>query len=95
VKVIHIKDISKYDNVVYIGRNFKNFKDNGWGNPFPITNYRNREQSVEEYRKYIVNNKELLERLPELKDKTLACWCYPNACHGDVLVELVNMYVEG
>lgn len=26
----------------------------------------------------------------EFKDKTLACWCKPKACHGDVLVELMG-----
>ena len=28
--------------------------------------------------------------LPELKDKTLACWCKPKACHGDVLAKLAD-----
>ena len=28
----------------------------------------------------------------ELKDKTLGCWCYPEKCHGDVLIELVEKY---
>lgn len=32
----------------------------------------------------------LLNDLHELKGKTLGCFCSPLACHGDVLVELVN-----
>ena len=28
-----------------------------------------------------------MDRLPELKDKTLGCWCKPEKCHGDVLAE--------
>lgn len=32
----------------------------------------------------------LMKSLPELKGKTLGCWCKPYPCHGDVLVELLN-----
>jgi hypothetical protein len=33
----------------------------------------------------------LLERLPELRGKDLACWCPPGQpCHADVLLELAN-----
>ncbi len=33
----------------------------------------------------------VLERLPELRGKTLACYCSPGAlCHADVLLELAN-----
>lgn len=33
-----------------------------------------------------------MEELLLLKGKTLGCWCKPEACHGDVLVELVTKY---
>jgi Domain of unknown function (DUF4326) len=32
--------------------------------------------------------------LPELRGKTLVCWCAPLPCHGDVLVELANLMAE-
>ena len=33
----------------------------------------------------------ILDRLPELRGKDLACWCKPGApCHADVLLELAN-----
>jgi hypothetical protein len=33
----------------------------------------------------------LLQRLPELRGKNLACWCKPGEpCHGHVLLELAN-----
>jgi hypothetical protein len=32
--------------------------------------------------------------LPELKGKVLGCWCAPSACHGDVLMRLVNKVDE-
>lgn len=87
-KVVHcMKD--KYD--VDISRMSK------WGNPFThkegtrapfIVN--SREEAIEQYREYILNKPELLDALPELKDKVLGCWCKPLACHGDVLIELIE-----
>lgn len=37
-----------------------------------------------ERRQWILNNLHLL------KDKVLGCYCKPLACHGDVLLELIN-----
>jgi hypothetical protein len=91
-KVVHFK---KDDYDVYIGRPSK------WGNPFShikdgknIAKYivNTRKESIEAYREWITvgEGKHLLKDLIELRGKTLGCWCKPNSCHGDVLVELVN-----
>jgi len=80
-KVVHCKR-EKYD--IYIGRPSK------WGNPFTIGKDGTRDQVIEKYEKYILENKKLLNALPELKGKTLGCWCKPKACHGDILVKLVD-----
>ena len=88
MKVVHcMKD--KYD--VYIGRPGK------WGNPFSHDKgtlakrkVNSREEAVERYREYIMNNKRLMSDLHELEGKTLGCWCSPNKCHGDILIELVK-----
>lgn len=38
----------------------------------------------------------LVERLPELRGKNLACWCALDApCHADVLLELANREPAG
>lgn len=79
-KVVNYKE--KYD--IYIGRPSK------WGNPFTIGKDGTREEVIEKYRKYILKNKKLLKSLPELKGKVLGCFCKPRACHGDVLVELLE-----
>lgn len=35
--------------------------------------------------------RELLQQLPGLRGKNLACWCKPGeSCHADVLLELAN-----
>lgn len=81
MKVVHCKK-GVYD--VYIGR------PSIWGNPFVIGTDGTREQVIEKYREWILQNKELMDRLHELKDKTLGCWCKPQRCHGDVLAQLVE-----
>ena len=80
-KVVHCKK-EFYD--VYIGR------PSIWGNPFVIGRDGTREQVIAKYRNYIMNSPQLLGRLGELKNKILGCWCKPEACHGDVLVELIK-----
>jgi hypothetical protein len=93
MKVVHCK-IEPYD--IYIGR------PSIWGNPYShkegtLAKYKvdTIEEAVAKYKEYILARQDLLDRLYELKDKTLGCWCKtkknPNApCHGDVLAELVN-----
>ena len=55
-----------------------------------------RDNVIEKYRTYIVqkieNNDVLKQKLLQMKGKTLGCWCKPEACHGDVLVELIEHY---
>lgn len=79
--VVHCKK-SKYD--VYIGRPSK------WSNPFVIGKDGTRVEVIEKYRNYLLNNKEMMNDLKELKGKTLGCWCSPQPCHGDILAELAN-----
>ena len=81
VKIVHIK---KADYDIYIGRPSK------WGNPFSIGKDGTRKEVIEKYEKYILENEELMNDLHELEGKILGCWCKPKACHGDVLVKLVN-----
>lgn len=92
--VVHCKKMP-YD--IYIGRPSK------WGNPFTHLKdkktsakhmVRNREEAVEAYRQWITTGegKHLLNDLSELKGKVLGCWCKPQSCHGDILVELVEIY---
>jgi len=73
---------------VYIGRGSK------WGNRFVIGRDGDREEVIWKYREWILKNDYLLSCLGELKDKVLGCYCKPLACHGDVLVELVEKMVS-
>ena len=49
-----------------------------------------RELVLKNYKEYIIKNKNLYYSLEELEGKTLACWCYPKKCHGNILIELLN-----
>jgi hypothetical protein len=100
-KVVNLKDrpLPAFD--VYIGDRRAPFMSptgeymprSDWYNPFNKAYRRDaitREESIAMYREYLLSRPDLLERLPELEGKTLACWCKPDACHGDVLLELLQ-----
>jgi hypothetical protein len=76
---------------IYIGRGSK------WGNPFSHMDntkaefkVNSREEAIDSFKEWILTQPTLLEKLPELKGKTLCCFCKPKSCHGDVLAELAN-----
>lgn len=61
-----------------------------WGNPFKCGVDGTREEVITKHREWVVTQPHLIARLRELKGKRLGCWCKPEACHGDVLVELAD-----
>ncbi len=84
------KVLNKYKSgipagAVYIGRPSK------WGNPFPITNTASRESVVAKYADWIFSQPALIESAKrELRGKDLVCFCAPQKCHGDVLLDIAN-----
>jgi predicted amidohydrolase len=69
---------------VYVGRPSK------WGNPFVIGPDGTRDDVIAKYRGWIVRQPALIGALHELRGKHLVCWCAPERCHADVLIELAN-----
>ncbi len=66
-----------------------------WGNPFKITRRVSREQVLKQYREHILSQPHLVKQLHRLQGKRLGCFCKKHqACHADVLVELVELIVE-
>jgi hypothetical protein len=91
--VVHVRKalfVQHNIDCVYIGRDYAEFTDEGWGNPFHIGKDGDRAEVLRKYREWVLDNPYVLERLSLLRDKVLGCWCKPEACHGDVLAELVN-----
>ena len=78
---------------IYIGRNMtfyvKGTSKSIWANPYSVKKY-GLENCLDLYEKYIRDN--LYDKLPELRDKTLGCWCKPNKCHRDILLKLLDEY---
>lgn len=80
-RIVHCKK-EPYD--IYIGRPSK------WGNPFSIGKDGNRDEVISKYEAYIMSRPDLINALPELQGKVLGCWCKPLACHGDILVRMIE-----
>jgi hypothetical protein len=89
---------------VYIGRQGVVFVDKQrypktgsvFANPFKINKDGDRYDVLEKYKVYMIDklNKspELVKELKKLRGKNLGCWCHPEPCHGDVLLELLDKY---
>lgn len=78
---------------VYIGRGSK------WGCPFTIIKNRptlaieivdSKEEALSKYKEYVLSRPDLMDSLNELEGKVLGCFCKPEMCHGDVLLELLS-----
>jgi hypothetical protein len=95
-RVINLKDKPRPDEFVYIGRRHppraprgkEEFQASDWANHFSWRRY-GRKEALRRYEQKIRNRPDLMARLPELEGKTLACWCKPEDCHGDVLIRLI------
>jgi hypothetical protein len=87
-----IVNLNKEPYDIYIGRGSK------WGCPYTIIKDRptlakeivdSKEEALSKYKEYVLNSPELMESLDELDGKVLGCFCKPEPCHGDVLLELI------
>ena len=61
-----------------------------WGNPYPIGDGMTRSDVIAAYRQHLVAHPELLASVAELRGRVLLCWCYPERCHGDVLIDALS-----
>lgn len=84
-RVLNKSRVGVPSGAVYIGRPSK------WGNPFAISPDQTREQVIERYRVMLAANPSLWHAArAELRGRDLVCFCAPQACHGDVLLEVAN-----
>ena len=89
-QVIHVRDMQ--DGDVYIGRAMPRQKLAGsiFANPFKVGRDGAREEVIGLYRAHVLTITGLHSFLRGIRGKRLACWCSPQACHGDVLAELAD-----
>ena len=66
--------------------------DSIFANPYKVGD--DRESAIEKYRRHIhekIDSGEIMQNdLDSLRGKNLGCWCKPDACHGDVLLEILE-----
>lgn len=70
---------------VYVGR------PTSYGNPFSISNF-GRTGCLKKYKEYVTtgNTRIAANAKKELKGKDLICWCAPQHCHAELLMEIAN-----
>lgn len=83
-----VVNIKKEGCDVYIGRG------SIWGNPFTIGKDGSREDVITKYIDWLLKQKDLLQKIPALRGKRLGCWCKPKDCHGDVLIQCIELQIE-
>jgi len=87
LKMKDIDFLDKNPQILYIGRDnpVRNIMGSKWGNPFTVREY-GRAGALFKYKKYREKNETLYGELGELNNKTLACFCYPKPCRGEILI---------
>ena len=84
--------------VVFVdGKRFPE-KASPFANPFKIGKDGTRDEVIIKYRDYIIDrlvkSEELVKELLSMRGKNLGCWCAPEPCHGDILLELIEEFHE-
>jgi len=99
IEVVHGNNVSLgkalRDSFVWIDRRSE------WGNPFHISSQMDREAAVAAFKTYLWKRMEKshtsdfsIRMVQTLNNKTLACWCAPKACHGDVYRDAVAWVIR-
>lgn len=65
-------------------------RQTAWGNPFILDEDGDRDQVCDSYRVYLQYKPSLQSRFDDLRGKVLGCWCYPERCHGNELIEEIG-----
>lgn len=88
--------IEENRRVVIRGRSYP-YKDSIFKIPAKIKRQKNinKQQMLELYKDYLIDrsnkDEEFKKELLNLKDKNLGCWCKPDICHGDILLEVIEL----
>lgn len=101
--VVNMKQLPNYD--VYIGRqafgmHYGNPFTHSVGESYAKFRVNTRKEAVQAYEDWLngtdytdlepERRQWILNHLEQLRGKKLGCFCKPKACHGDVLVKLLN-----
>ena len=81
--VFHWGHRGKPHNGVYVGRPSR------WGNRFRIGVHGTREEVIQRFRESLTDA-DRAEIRASLHGNDLGCWCWPEPCHADILLEIAN-----
>lgn len=96
-KVLNIKQFHYIipSGAVYVGRgnSYYGLSQSKWANPYKLISgsKEDRKRVLDQYRIWL--DIQILEGKldpEELRGKDLVCWCAPEPCHADILIELAN-----
>lgn len=87
---------------LYIGRGGKGLPHSPLANPYYVGIDGSRYAVIEKYRKWLWSRINLQDEkvmsalylIANNPDIELVCWCYPEPCHGDVIINAVNWLKE-
>ena len=93
ITIVNIRNVPTPAYDLYMGREnkWRNLPGSKWANPFFMKSESQRDEVCRRYKEYVMKSRpDLIAALPELKNKRLACWCFPKRCHVMVLVEIME-----
>ena len=90
-RIVNIRH-EELGDAFYVGRanSRRGLTESAFANPFRVDVDGTRDEVIQKYRSWLLGRQELVLKLHELRGRRLACWCSPEPCHADVLVELVD-----
>ena len=90
------KDIQKWkdedSNNVYIGRPSGDIDGSLFQNPYSLNDF-DRATAISKYKEHIFSKPELMNEVESLRGKKLGCYCYPEDCHGQILIDILHPYI--
>lgn len=103
VLVSHVKE--QLPAAVYVGRAVprSGLTASPFANPTRIGGSVDRASAIRRYHHHMLDRPDLVARLPELRGKTIACWCrrsdeprtVDTVCHADVLDLWLRYFADG
>jgi len=107
--VIHVKEMKRFPDAVYVGRPMPRQRLAGsiLANPFKIDRHRNRQEAVSTYAVSLsyrieAGERDIIEAVIACRDRPMACWCRTstedrradNWCHADVINDWLEFYTD-
>lgn len=101
----HIKYWLQNKNNVYVGRMMRiriSAKDSDDGsktfiipeskyhNPYIVGKDGTKDEVLQKFRKYFIDSGLVDTAKVELVGKTLGCWCHPEPCHAQIIMDLIT-----